>query len=73
MMKRYDEFFTIVYFFANFTGDAPKKKTVTKVQRWEEKLFRALIYKKGISVDERIVEIMMAYYYQNMVQVELYY
>ena len=33
MMKSYDEFFTIVYFFANFIGDAPKKKTVSKVQR----------------------------------------
>jgi len=25
-----------------------------------------LVYKKGIGVDERIVEIKMAYYYQNM-------
>ena len=43
-----------------------KKKTVTKVQRWEEKLFSALVDEKGISVDERIMETKMAFYYQNM-------
>ena len=43
-----------------------KKKTVTKVQRWEEKLFSALVDEKGIGVDERIMETKMAYYYQNM-------
>ena len=42
------------------------KKTVTKVQRWEEKLFSALVDEKGIGVDERIMETKMAYYYQNM-------
>ena len=39
---------------------------MTKVQRWEEKLSSALVHQKGIGVDERIVEIKMAYYYQNM-------
>ena len=43
-----------------------KKKTVTKVQRWEEKLFSALVDEKGIGVDERVMELKMAYYYQNM-------
>ena len=43
-----------------------KKKTVTKVQRWEEKLFSALVDEKGIGVDERIMETKMAYYYQNV-------
>ena len=44
----------------------PKKKTATKNQRWEEKLFSALVDKNGIGVDERIMEIKLAYYYQNM-------
>ena len=43
-----------------------KKKTVTKVQRWEEKLFSALVDEKGIGVDERVMELKMAYYYQNL-------
>jgi hypothetical protein len=43
-----------------------KKKTVTKVQRWEEKLFSALVDEKVSGVDERFMETKMAFYYQNM-------
>ena len=39
---------------------------MTKVQRWEKNFFSALVDENGIGFNERIVEINMAYYYQNM-------
>ena len=63
MMKRYDDFLKYcVSIFLPILQDVPqKKKTVTTVQRWEENLFSASVDEKGIGVDERIVEIKMAF------------
>ena len=36
------------------------------MQRWEEKLFSALVDEKVSGVDERFMETKMAFYYQNM-------
>ena len=59
-------FLIIVYlFFCACYRICPKKNIVTKVQRWEENLFSALVDEKGWGV-ERIVEMQMAYSYQHM-------
>ena len=37
-----------------------------KIQRWEEKLFSALVDQKDSSTNERFIEAQLVYYYQRM-------
>jgi len=39
----------------------PKKKIVTKVQRWKEKHFSELVDSKEIGIDERLIEAKMSH------------
>jgi hypothetical protein len=58
--------FYFLFSYAHVQEVPKKKKTVMKIQRWEEKLFSIFVDQKDSVTNKRLIEAQLVYFYQHI-------